>query len=122
MIDLEPPSALAASESHLSLDSSFIGKQHWDTRRMFNGANMCTLDDLVDNVDPETVYSDFVLIAEGESGPMFAAKHIATGRLVSRWCEKETVTLQGSTQLVRYLGCHQKDSKDCHTKAEQDTQ
>lgn len=88
MIDLEPPSALAASESHLSLDSSFIGKQHWDTRRMFNGANMCTLDDLVDNVDPETVYSDFVLIAEGESGPMFAAKHIATGRLVSRWCEK----------------------------------
>ncbi|KAI7886772.1 kinase-like protein [Lichtheimia hyalospora FSU 10163] len=40
-------------------------------------------DDLVDNVDPETVYSDFVLIAEGESGPMFAAKHIATGRLVA---------------------------------------
>lgn len=43
----------------------------------------------MDNVDPETVYGDFVLIAEGESGPMFAAKHIATGRLVSQWRERE---------------------------------
>lgn len=79
----------------------------------------------MDNVDPETVYGDFVLIAEGESGPMFAAKHIATGRLVSRWREREgglSVTPQGSTQLGRYLGCHQKDSKDCYAKAEQDTQ
>lgn len=77
-------------------------------------------------MDPETVYSDFVLIAEGESGPMFAAKHIATGRLVSRWREKRgggwSVTLERSTQLGRHLGCHQKDSKDCYSKAEQNTQ
>ncbi|CDH53783.1 serine threonine protein kinase [Lichtheimia corymbifera JMRC:FSU:9682] len=100
--DLEPPSsALAASESHLSLDSSFI-------------------DDLVDNVDPETVYGDFVLIAEGESGPMFAAKHIATGRLVAikkipktatqklSKIRNELTTMKMSRHpnVVEYIGCY----------------
>ncbi|KAF7722216.1 p21 protein (Cdc42 Rac)-activated kinase [Apophysomyces ossiformis] len=39
--------------------------------------------DLVDTAEPSYLYSDFVLIAEGESGPMFAAKHMATNQLVA---------------------------------------
>ncbi|ORY98025.1 kinase-like domain-containing protein [Syncephalastrum racemosum] len=60
----QPSVTLEASESHLSLDSSFI-------------------DDMVDHADPNDVYTDFVLIAEGESGPLYAAKHAATSRLVA---------------------------------------
>ncbi|KAI9245438.1 kinase-like domain-containing protein [Sporodiniella umbellata] len=43
-----------------------------------------SLDTIVDSTtDPNTVYTDFVLIAEGESGPMYAAKHINTQRIVA---------------------------------------
>jgi serine/threonine protein kinase len=37
----------------------------------------------VDTADPNTLYTDFILIAEGESGPMYAAKHITTKRIVA---------------------------------------
>ncbi|KAI7900090.1 kinase-like domain-containing protein [Cokeromyces recurvatus] len=33
--------------------------------------------------DPNTLYTDFILIAEGESGPMYAAKHTSTKRIVA---------------------------------------
>ncbi|KAI8984038.1 kinase-like domain-containing protein, partial [Mycotypha africana] len=42
------------------------------------------LDDLIDySADPTTLYTDFILIAEGESGPMYAAKQITTQRIVA---------------------------------------
>ncbi|OAD77540.1 hypothetical protein PHYBLDRAFT_179895 [Phycomyces blakesleeanus NRRL 1555(-)] len=53
-----------SENTHLALDSGFI-------------------DDLVDTADPNTLYTDFVLIAEGESGPMYSAKHITTSRVVA---------------------------------------
>lgn len=37
----------------------------------------------MDTADPNTLYTDFILIAEGESGPMYAAKHITTKRIVA---------------------------------------
>ncbi|KAG0170498.1 p21 protein (Cdc42 Rac)-activated kinase [Apophysomyces sp. BC1034] len=62
--DNEAACSLTRSDTIMSLDSSFI-------------------DDLVDMTDPEKLYTDFVLIAEGESGPMYAAKQIGTGRIVA---------------------------------------
>ncbi|KAL7333059.1 hypothetical protein PS15p_202015 [Mucor circinelloides] len=53
-----------STDSHLALDSNFI-------------------DDLVDAADPIKLYTDLILIAEGESGPMYAAKHITTKRIVA---------------------------------------
>lgn len=43
------------------------------------------MDDIADNpmTNPESIYTDFALIAEGESGPMFVAKHVATDRTVA---------------------------------------
>ncbi|KAG1239798.1 hypothetical protein G6F68_018282 [Rhizopus microsporus] len=43
------------------------------------------MDDIADNpmTNPESIYTDFALIAEGESGPMFVAKHVATDRTVN---------------------------------------
>ncbi|CAO3701331.1 unnamed protein product [Rhizopus microsporus] len=35
------------------------------------------------NTDPTTLYTDFILIAEGESGPMYAAKQVNTQRIVA---------------------------------------
>lgn len=74
------PEAVAASDSHLALDSSFI-------------------DDIAETKDPNTLYSDFVLIAEGESGPMFAAKHKATGKLVA--VKKINKTAQQKLSKIR---------------------
>ncbi|KAG1472911.1 hypothetical protein G6F56_001263 [Rhizopus delemar] len=43
-----------------------------------------SLDTLVDSTtDPTTIYTDLVLIAQGESGPMYAAKHIHSQRIVA---------------------------------------
>lgn len=41
--------------------------------------------DLADNptTDPTTLYNNFVLIAEGESGPLYSANHISTNRQVA---------------------------------------
>jgi p21-activated kinase 1 len=43
------------------------------------------IEDIADNpsTDPSTIYNQFILIAEGESGPLFAAKHIGTNRVVA---------------------------------------
>ena len=43
------------------------------------------LDDVADNpaTNPSSLYHEFELIAEGESGPLYAAKHIATDRSVA---------------------------------------
>ncbi|KAI7869648.1 kinase-like domain-containing protein [Spinellus fusiger] len=54
----------AEADPHLALDSGCI-------------------DDLVDTADPYTLYTDFVLIAEGESGPMYSATHKTTHRTVA---------------------------------------
>ncbi|CDH52331.1 serine threonine kinase [Lichtheimia corymbifera JMRC:FSU:9682] len=100
------PGALAASESHLSLASNFI-------------------DDLIDQVDPTTVYTDLVLIAEGESGPMFAGKHATTNRLVAikkipKTAEKKLNKIRNELTImkmsrhpnvVEYFGCY-KTSND----------
>ncbi|KAG0181637.1 p21 protein (Cdc42 Rac)-activated kinase [Apophysomyces sp. BC1034] len=56
--------SISRSTTHLSLDS-------------------CFLDDLVDTAEPSLLYSNLVLIAEGESGPMFAATQIATNQTVA---------------------------------------
>ncbi|KAI9323643.1 kinase-like domain-containing protein [Dichotomocladium elegans] len=99
--DFDLPTALAVSESHLALASSFI-------------------DDLVDHADPNTLYTDFMLIAEGESGPMFIAKHIATSRLVAIKKISKSATQKLSTirnelttmkmsrhpNVVEYIGCY----------------
>lgn len=50
---------------------------------MQNILNSFPLDDLVDAADPIKLYTDLILIAEGESGPMYAAKHITTKRIVA---------------------------------------
>lgn len=43
-----------------------------------------SLDVIVDsNTDPTTLYTDFILIAEGDSGPMYAAKQVNTQRIVA---------------------------------------
>lgn len=42
-------------------------------------------EDIADNpsTDPATIYNSFILIAEGESGPLYAAKHIGTNKVVT---------------------------------------
>ncbi|KAI8337633.1 kinase-like domain-containing protein [Chlamydoabsidia padenii] len=62
MRDLHMPSSL--STSSLSFGSHFI-------------------DDIVETGPPSAFYSDLTLIAEGDSGPMYAAKHSLTNRLVA---------------------------------------
>ncbi|KAI9273738.1 kinase-like domain-containing protein [Sporodiniella umbellata] len=54
------------------------------------------LDDIADSpmIDPESIYTDFLLMAEGESGPMFTAKHIATDRTVAIKKISKTATLK----------------------------
>ncbi|CAO3669511.1 unnamed protein product [Rhizopus stolonifer] len=54
------------------------------------------MDDIADNpiTDPASIYTDFILIAEGESGPMYAAKHIATDRTVAIKKISKTSTLK----------------------------
>ncbi|KAI9470417.1 kinase-like domain-containing protein [Zychaea mexicana] len=78
------------------------------------------LDDIIENADPNTVYDDFVLIAEGESGPMYAAKHIATNRLVaikkiSKTAKQKLSTIRNELttmkmsrhpNVVEYIGCY----------------
>lgn len=42
------------------------------------------IDNIVDSVtDPTALYTDLTLIAEGESGPMYAAKHVNSQRIVA---------------------------------------
>ncbi|KAI9316365.1 kinase-like domain-containing protein [Dichotomocladium elegans] len=79
-----------------------------------------TEDDIVDNADPSTIYTDHVLIAEGESGPMYAAKHNVTNRLVAikkirktadqklGKIRKELTTMKMSRHpnVVEYIGCY----------------
>lgn len=57
------------------------------------------LDDLVDTADPTTLYTDFILIAEGESGPMYAAKHVVTKRIVA--IKKISLTAQEKLSKIR---------------------
>ncbi|KAI9244800.1 kinase-like domain-containing protein [Sporodiniella umbellata] len=43
-----------------------------------------SLDSIIDSkTDPTALYTDLILIAEGESGPMFAAKHMNSQRVVA---------------------------------------
>lgn len=41
------------------------------------------IDEIMETGPPAAFYSDLTLIAEGDSGPMYAAKHSLTNRLVS---------------------------------------
>lgn len=72
----------APVESHLALNSNFIGKMI-----EFYFYLHCNLhyhiDDIADSADPNTIYTDLILIAEGESGPMYAAKHILSKKIVA---------------------------------------
>ncbi|ORZ11232.1 kinase-like domain-containing protein [Absidia repens] len=61
--DLHMPAA-SLSSSSLSFGSSFI-------------------DEIVEAGPPTAMYSNLTLIAEGDSGPMYAAKHSLTNRLVA---------------------------------------
>lgn len=46
---------------------------------------LMSIEDIADNptTDPSTIYTSFILIAEGESGPLYAAKHIGTNKVVA---------------------------------------
>lgn len=59
-----PSTTTTTKHPHIALNSSFIN-------------------DIVDTADPNTIYTDLILIAEGESGPMYAAKHITSKRIVA---------------------------------------
>lgn len=48
-------------------------------------------------MDPTTIYTDLALIAEGESGPMFAGKHATTNRLVR---EEGSTQVKGIVSLI----------------------
>lgn len=52
---------------------------------MCNNQLIIKIEDIADNpsTDPSTIYNQFILIAEGESGPLYAAKHISTNRVVA---------------------------------------
>ncbi|KAI8147570.1 kinase-like domain-containing protein [Fennellomyces sp. T-0311] len=77
-------------------------------------------DDITENADPNAVYNEFVLIAEGESGPMYAAKHIATNRVVaikkiSKSAKQKlskirneltTMKMSRHPNVVEYIGCY----------------
>lgn len=75
--------ALPELKTHLDLDSSFIGKVRVRVWESPGGTNTLYIDDIVDHADPATLYTDFILVAEGESGPMYAAKQSSTSRTVS---------------------------------------
>ncbi|KAI7890941.1 kinase-like domain-containing protein [Mucor mucedo] len=50
-----------------------------------NTCSNTSIEDIADNpsTDPYTIYNSFILIAEGESGPLYAAKHIGTNKVVA---------------------------------------
>ncbi|KAI8369233.1 kinase-like domain-containing protein [Radiomyces spectabilis] len=99
--DTTSTTSIERSQTHLSLDSSSI-------------------DDIVDHADPTRLYTDFILIAEGESGPMYAAKQTATDRTVaikkiSRSAEQKlnkirneltTMKMSRHPNIVEYIGCY----------------
>ncbi|CAO3640212.1 unnamed protein product [Mucor hiemalis] len=62
--EVEIPTTTTGKHPHIALNSNFIN-------------------DIVDTADPNTIYTDLILIAEGESGPMYAAKHITSKRIVA---------------------------------------
>jgi hypothetical protein len=70
-------------KTHLDLDSCFIGKVRVRARESMGCTNTLYIDDIIDHADPTTLYTDFILVAEGESGPMYAAKQSSTSRTVS---------------------------------------
>lgn len=67
-------------------ESTIISSRKSSLQAMKKTSSETDIDDIADNpiTDPESLYTDFVLIAEGESGPMYAAKHIASDRTVTR--------------------------------------
>ncbi|KAG1169240.1 hypothetical protein G6F70_008627 [Rhizopus microsporus] len=66
-------------------ESTIISSRKSSLQAMKKTSSESDIDDIADNpiTDPESLYTDFVLIAEGESGPMYAAKHIASDRTVA---------------------------------------
>ena len=54
---------------------------------------------MIDAADPTTIYTDLTLIAEGESGPIFAAKHITSKRMVA--IKQIAVTAQDKLSKIR---------------------
>ncbi|CAO3598226.1 unnamed protein product [Absidia cylindrospora] len=95
-----------AAKTHLDLDSSFI-------------------DDIIDHADPTTLYTDFMLIAEGESGPMYAAKQTSTSRIVaikkiSKDAEQKlakvrneltTMKMSRHPNVVEFIACYTTDTE-----------
>ncbi|KAI8086056.1 kinase-like domain-containing protein [Halteromyces radiatus] len=63
IVDFHMPSS-SLSTSSLSLGSQFI-------------------DEIIEAMPPTTLYSDLILIANGDSGPMYAAKHALSNRMVA---------------------------------------
>ncbi|ORZ17889.1 kinase-like domain-containing protein [Absidia repens] len=96
----------SAAKTHLDLDSSFI-------------------DDIIDHADPTTLYTDFMLIAEGESGPMYAAKQTSTSRIVaikkiSKDAEQKlakvrneltTMKMSRHPNVVEFIACYTTDTE-----------
>ncbi|CAO3651100.1 unnamed protein product [Cunninghamella blakesleeana] len=93
-------------KTHLDLDSNFI-------------------EDIMDHADPTKLYSDYVLIAEGESGPMYAAKQISTDRIVaikkiSKDSEQKlskirneltTMKMSRHPNIVEFIACYTTDEE-----------
>lgn len=81
------------------------------------------IDDIADSADPNTIYTDFILIAEGEAGPMYAAKHITTKRIVAikkiphtakeKICkirnELTTMKMSRHPNVVEFIACYTTD-------------
>ncbi|GAA5799105.1 hypothetical protein HPULCUR_004514 [Helicostylum pulchrum] len=63
----------------------------------------CSIEDIADNptTNPNTIYNSFVLIAEGESGPLYAAKHIGTNKVVIN--ELITMKMSRHPNVVEYI-------------------
>ncbi|CAO3652216.1 unnamed protein product [Cunninghamella echinulata] len=92
-------------KTHLDLDSNFI--------------------DIMDHTDPTKLYTDYVLIAEGESGPMYAAKQISTDRIVaikkiSKESEQKlskirneltTMKMSRHPNIVEFIACYTTDEE-----------
>lgn len=73
---------------------------------------MFFIEDIADNptTDPSTIYNSFILIAEGESGPLYAAKHIGTNKVVNIYTTTSSFFFLSFFVYKLPIGGHQKNT------------
>ncbi|KAI8079941.1 kinase-like domain-containing protein [Halteromyces radiatus] len=110
-----PSSSFIDSTSSVSLASSHTSTSDIES----------PIDDIIDHADPTQLYTDFTLIAEGESGPMYAAKQISTNRIVaikkiSKDAEQKlgkvrneltTMKMSRHPNIVEFIACYITDTE-----------